>query len=96
MTGDATGLHYTLVCSACGRRTGETPDGMLLACHAGHGPALLRAEYESERMPIDILAGGDEVREAVERGLTKADVESLAGLDEAAWWREVDDCLLYG
>ena len=53
MTGVGTALHYTLVCPACGRRFAEPADGMLLACDAGHGPALLRSEYASGRLDVD-------------------------------------------
>ena len=53
MTGVGTALHYTLVCPACGRRFAEPTDGMLLACDAGHGPALLRAEYARGRLDVD-------------------------------------------
>ncbi len=37
-------------------------------------------EYEKEKMPVDILAGTDRLRDAIERG------ESLTQME--AWWRE--------
>ena len=58
MTGAGRALHYTLVCVACGRRFAEASDGMLLACDAGHGPALLRAEYASGRLVVDEAGPG--------------------------------------
>ncbi len=35
--------HYTLVCSACGRRLDD--DGVMLDCPGDHSPALLQTEY---------------------------------------------------
>lgn len=58
MTGVETDLHYALSCTGCGRRFAEPPEAMLLACSAGHGPALLRAEYASGRMEIDEAGPG--------------------------------------
>lgn len=52
-------------------------------------------EYEQENMPIDILSGGSELREALERGLTKQALEDLTTLDETAWWQEAKPFLLY-
>ena len=50
-------------------------------------------EYETTRMPIDILTGGSALREALDAGAV--DAEALAALDAAAWWDEVRDALLY-
>jgi uncharacterized protein YbbC (DUF1343 family) len=52
-------------------------------------------EYEHEKMPIDILSGGPELREALEDGLTPAVLEALTALDEQGWWAEVEPYLLY-
>ena len=52
-------------------------------------------EYEQEKMPIDILSGGSELREGLEQGLTKRSLEDLTALDAAAWWKEVEPFLLY-
>ncbi len=53
-------------------------------------------EYEQEKMPIDILSGGSELRESLDRGLTKRTLEDLTVLDEVGWWKEVEPFLLYG
>jgi cysteate synthase len=58
MTRAGMASHYTLVCVECGRRFAEPPDGMLLGCDAGHGPALLRAEYAGRRLDIDEAGSG--------------------------------------
>jgi cysteate synthase len=58
MKNNGSKLHYQLACVACGRRLAESQDGMLLACDAGHGPALLRAEYASERLDVDEAGPG--------------------------------------
>jgi cysteate synthase len=50
--------HYALVCTACGRRHRESDDGLLLGCDAGHGPAMLRAEYAAARLVVDERAPG--------------------------------------
>ena len=52
-------------------------------------------EYETEKMPIDILSGGCELRERVDRGLTPALLDELTALDEGGWGAEVAPHLLY-
>jgi len=52
-------------------------------------------EYETEKMPFDILSGGSRLREGLEQGLTKQALDDLTALDEAAWWTEVEPYLLY-
>ncbi len=52
-------------------------------------------EYEREKMPIDILSGGCELREGLEQGLTPTTLDELTALDEAGWWSEVEPYLLY-
>ncbi|MFO1052410.1 MAG: DUF1343 domain-containing protein [Planctomycetota bacterium] len=52
-------------------------------------------EYEATHMPIDILSGGDDLRTTVDRGAAPADLDRLAAVDVAAWWREVDEALIY-
>lgn len=53
-------------------------------------------EYETEKMPIDIIDGSSRVRELVDQA---ADVclpfASLDPLDEQAWWERVEPYLLY-
>jgi uncharacterized protein YbbC (DUF1343 family) len=53
-------------------------------------------EYEQEKMPIDILSGGPELREGLEKRLTAAGLEQLVRVDEPRWWGEVSGNLLYG
>ena len=52
-------------------------------------------EYEREKMPIDILSGGPDLREGLEQGLTPTTLDELTALDEAGWWSEVEPHLLY-
>ena len=52
-------------------------------------------EYEYEKMPIDILSGSPQLREALESDPTRPAVGALAGLDADEWWAEAGECLLY-
>jgi len=52
-------------------------------------------EYETEKMPIDVLSGGPGLREGVDAGLTPTILDRLTALDEDAWWSEVEPYLLY-
>ena len=52
-------------------------------------------EYETEKMPIDILAGGPELRESLGKRITPSLVDRLTAVDESAWWQEVQQHLLY-
>lgn len=52
-------------------------------------------EYETEKMPIDILCGGPALRASIDRGADAAALDSLAQVDVAAWWKDVDAALLY-
>jgi uncharacterized protein YbbC (DUF1343 family) len=52
-------------------------------------------EYEREKMPIDILSGGCELRKGLDQGLTPTLLDELTALDEAGWWSEVEPHLLY-
>lgn len=52
-------------------------------------------EYEREKMPIDILSGGCELRKGLEKGLTPTILDELTALDEPGWWSEVEPHLLY-
>jgi uncharacterized protein YbbC (DUF1343 family) len=52
-------------------------------------------EYELQRMPIDLLAGGPDLRQDLDEGLTPQVLEELTALDEAGWWTEVGPHLLY-
>ena len=53
-------------------------------------------EYESQRLAIDLINGGTGLREWVDdASATAADLDALAGPDEAAWRAEVAELLLY-
>ncbi|MBM4090140.1 MAG: DUF1343 domain-containing protein [Planctomycetes bacterium] len=52
-------------------------------------------EYEHVRMPIDILAGSDAVRQAIDGDAEPEEINALAAVPELAWWSDVTDCLLY-
>jgi len=53
-------------------------------------------EYEFERLAIDVINGGPALREWVDDPAARpADLDALAGVDEAAWREEVADLLLY-
>ena len=53
-------------------------------------------EYEHDRLAIDLINGGEALREWVDDSNAEpGDLESLAAADEAAWRREVADLLLY-
>ena len=45
-------------------------------------------EYETEQLPIDLLHGSPRLRRRFERGAVhRDDIEDLAAVDAAAWWR---------
>ncbi|MBH0113132.1 DUF1343 domain-containing protein [Novosphingobium sp. YJ-S2-02] len=53
-------------------------------------------EYEFERLAIDVINGGPALREWVDNpAATPADLDALAGADEAAWRATTADLLLY-
>jgi uncharacterized protein YbbC (DUF1343 family) len=52
-------------------------------------------EYETRKMPIDLLSGAPDLREGIEEGLTPSRLDELAAVDEAGWWSEVEPYLLY-
>jgi len=52
-------------------------------------------EYETEKMPIDVLSGGRDLRKGLDGGLTPKVLEELTALDEDGWWSEVEPHLLY-
>lgn len=53
-------------------------------------------EYEFDRLAIDVINGGPALREWVDDATsTPADLDRIAGRDEAAWRAEVADLLLY-
>lgn len=52
-------------------------------------------EYESVRRPIDILAGGPRLREAIEAGVAPDDLAAKWEPDLAAFTRGLGGCLLY-
>ena len=52
-------------------------------------------EYETEKMPIDILFGSSVLREAVDGGAGFVDLAALLTVDSATWWDRVRPHLLY-
>lgn len=52
-------------------------------------------EYEAELMPIDILTGDTRVREAIDGGATRSDLDDLAHVDAAGWWSDTEPDRLY-
>ena len=53
-------------------------------------------EYETGRLAIDVISGGEGLREWVDdRAATAADLEALAAPDEASWREESEAVLLY-
>jgi uncharacterized protein YbbC (DUF1343 family) len=52
-------------------------------------------EYEHDKMPIDILAGSDRLRQQIEAGTTGADIAAGWADDEAAFRKIRAEYLLY-
>jgi uncharacterized protein YbbC (DUF1343 family) len=52
-------------------------------------------EYEHSRLPIDLIAGGPDLRQAVDRGLTPETLRDLCEPPQSRWCREVEPFLLY-
>lgn len=56
-------------------------------------------EYESEKMPIDIIDGSSRLREGLARQGASADiseiVDEITRFDEAAWWERARPYMLY-
>ena len=53
-------------------------------------------EYEHDRLAIDLINGGPQLREWVDDAdATAADLDSMATVDEMAWCEEREDWLLY-
>jgi uncharacterized protein YbbC (DUF1343 family) len=53
-------------------------------------------EYEHERLAIDVINGGDQLRRWVDDpAAAPADLDALAGPDEASWLEERESVLLY-
>jgi len=73
---------------------------VLLACVRQLWPEAFKwlsppYEYETEKMPIDILSGGRDLREGMDGGLTPTLADELTAMDEEGWWSEVEPHLLY-
>jgi hypothetical protein len=53
-------------------------------------------EYESDRLAIDLINGGELLRQWVDDSeATPDDLEALAGMDEAAWIAGQEEVMLY-
>jgi uncharacterized protein YbbC (DUF1343 family) len=88
--------HVTSEAQFCPYRTAV----VLLACIQGLWPKAFEwlmppYEYETEKMPIDILSGGPQLRESLDCDVTPAVVDRLTAVDESGWWQEVEPYLLY-
>ena len=42
-------------------------------------------EYETVKLPIDILSGGTTLREAIDAGLTPDSLERVTAVDDSQW-----------
>jgi len=52
-------------------------------------------EYEKEKLPFDILAGSDALRQQIEKGMTPQDIAASWHDDEAAFRKLREKYLLY-
>ncbi|MEE2948180.1 MAG: DUF1343 domain-containing protein [Verrucomicrobiota bacterium] len=52
-------------------------------------------EYETKKLPIDILSGGTALREAIDAGLTPESLERVTAIDDSQWESLVRPDLLY-
>ena len=65
------------------------------------GEALLFAwrqppyEYETVKLPIDILSGGTALREAIDAGLTLESLEQVTFIDNSQWESSIQDDRIY-
>jgi uncharacterized protein YbbC (DUF1343 family) len=52
-------------------------------------------EYETVKLPIDILSGGTALREAIDAGLTPESLERVTAIDGALWEKSIRPDRLY-
>ena len=52
-------------------------------------------EYETVKLPIDILSGGTELREAIDAGLTPDSLERVTAIDISQWESSTQDDRIY-
>ena len=52
-------------------------------------------EYETERMPIDILSGSSALRQTIDAGGSADELAARTHLEPTAWWHDVAPHLLY-
>ena len=52
-------------------------------------------EYETEKMPIDILSGSDRARRGVDAGLTTSALDELCAVDAERWKQQTSTSRLY-
>jgi uncharacterized protein YbbC (DUF1343 family) len=52
-------------------------------------------EYETVKLPIDILSGGTALREAIDAGLTPESLERVTAVDGALWEKSIQDDRIY-
>jgi uncharacterized protein YbbC (DUF1343 family) len=52
-------------------------------------------EYETVKLPIDILSGGAALREAIDAGLTPESLEQVTSIDNSQWESSIQDDRIY-
>jgi uncharacterized protein YbbC (DUF1343 family) len=52
-------------------------------------------EYETVKLPIDILSGGTALREAIDAGLTPESLEQVTAIDNSPWESSIQDDRIY-
>ena len=52
-------------------------------------------EYETVKLPIDILSGGPDLREAIDAGLTLESLEQVTFIDNSEWESSIQDDRIY-
>ena len=52
-------------------------------------------EYETVKLPIDILSGGPDLREAIDAGLTPESLEQVTSIDNSQWESSIQDDRIY-
>jgi uncharacterized protein YbbC (DUF1343 family) len=52
-------------------------------------------EYETVKLPIDILSGGTALREAIDAGLTPESLEQVTAIDNSQWESSIQDDRIY-
>ncbi len=72
----------------------------MIGCIARHWPKQFAwrqppYEYETVKLPIDILSGGMDLREAIDAGLTPESLERVTAIDISQWESSTQDDRIY-